>query len=677
MKKSILFILCFLFISISFNFSQTASYTKVTYLSTVTGGTGEYIQNLHSINTSLGYGLTFFTGGTTSPKMSILGSTGNVGIGTTSPALRLDVRGDGSKIGLANSAAWDHLYMFHDGATAFFRAGGAESGLAFQVNGGGSTASYDGQTYTEAMRLLGNGNVGIGTTSPGYKLSVAGNGHSFNVNPHPSGIDLYSTGNFAPHYQTDFTVYKGVPGSGSGKFTINTDGNVGIGTTTPGTKLEVAGQVKITGGAPGVGKVLTSDANGLASWVANTSSQWSTNGTNVYYNGGKIGIGTTTPEIKLDVRGDGSKIGLALNNTTDHLYLFHDITTAYLRAGGANNGLAFQVNGGGLSSYDGGSYPEVMRLLSNGNVGIGTTAPVAKLDLIGQIKISDGSQSAGRVLTSDADGLATWADPTNQWITDGSNIYYASGNVGIGTGAPTESLEVAGAVRSTGLKLNDASVIRFDDNGEISSADDNHRILFRRPENIFEIREFGDIIFSSGSGDGTSTNTMTIGSTGSVGIGVTVDKFEPNCRLSINGATYIGDFGAGYNAGFIRDSLLDDYYLWVEKGIVSEDYVVAQVTEWDDYVFNKDYELPSLKSIETFIQNNKHLPNIPSEAEVKKDGYSVHKLNRGLLKTAEEQTLHIIQQEKKIIALEAQVKELQQLAVEVEKLKQLLLENKK
>jgi hypothetical protein len=46
------------------------------------------------------------------------------------------------------------------------------------------------------------------------------------------------------------------------------DGSVGIGTTSPGAKLEVAGQIKITGGTPGTGKILTSDASGLASWAA-------------------------------------------------------------------------------------------------------------------------------------------------------------------------------------------------------------------------------------------------------------------------------------------------------------------------------------------------------------------------------------------------------------------------
>lgn len=53
-------------------------------------------------------------------------------------------------------------------------------------------------------------------------------------------------------------------------FVRGSDGNVGIGNINPGAKLEVTGQVKITGGVPGAGKVLTSDATGLASWVLPT-----------------------------------------------------------------------------------------------------------------------------------------------------------------------------------------------------------------------------------------------------------------------------------------------------------------------------------------------------------------------------------------------------------------------
>jgi hypothetical protein len=100
---------------------------------------------------------------------------------------------------------------------------------------------------------------------------------------------------------------------------INSAGNIGIGTTAPTAKLEVAGQVKITGGVPGVGKVLTSDASGLASWTnvaytesdpqvgANTTnyvSKW--NGSSLvtsqlFDNGMNVGIGTSTPGAPLEI----------------------------------------------------------------------------------------------------------------------------------------------------------------------------------------------------------------------------------------------------------------------------------------------------------------------------------------------------------------------------------------
>ena len=81
-----------------------------------------------------------------------------------------------------------------------------------------------GSFATKVLNITNAGNVGIGTTSPAYKLVIGGSGHAFSVSPHANGIDIHSTGNIAPHYQTTFTWYTGEIGSGVLRASLNASG---------------------------------------------------------------------------------------------------------------------------------------------------------------------------------------------------------------------------------------------------------------------------------------------------------------------------------------------------------------------------------------------------------------------------------------------------------------------
>jgi hypothetical protein len=87
-------------------------------------------------------------------------------------------------------------------------------------------------------------------------------------------------------------------------------------------------------------------------------------------------------------------------------------------------------------------------------------------------------------------------------------------NIGINRTSPQEKLHI------------EAGNIKFTDSGQVISADGNHRVLFRSPENILELREYGDIIFSAGVNGGGQTGTMIVKANQSVGIGTT----DPNTK---------------------------------------------------------------------------------------------------------------------------------------------------
>jgi hypothetical protein len=86
--------------------------------------------------------------------------------------------------------------------------------------------------------------------------------------------------------------------------------------------------------------------------------------------------------------------------------------------------------------------------------------------------------------------------------------------------------------------------------------------------------------------------------------------------------------------------------------------VIVDLDNWPDYVFEKDYELQPLNEVEQYINEHKHLPNIPSAKEVETDGLNLGEMNKLLLQKVEELTLHLIEQQK---VLEAQQKRIEAL----------------
>lgn len=118
-------------------------------------------------------------------------------------------------------------------------------------------------------------------------------------------------------------------------------------------------------------------------------------------------------------------------------------------------------------------------------------------------------------------------------------------------------------------------------------------------------------------------------------------KVNPN-----NGADlYFPEVGAEGNVG-IGTINTYGYRLAVDGKIITDEVMVKDPVNWYDYVFEPEYKLMPLNELETFVNKNKHLPDVPSEAEVTQNGYGLAEMNGILLKKVEELTLYIIEQQK-------------------------------
>lgn len=527
------------------------------------GGDDACLWDVNIANTVGVYGLADSTVGSIklgSGGGTISGYGGNVGIGTTSPAQKLDVSGNANISGnLTVGGTFTAGSLLATTATNI--AGGLAGYIPFQT--AASTTGFDSSLFWDNT----NKRLGIGTTAPGHKLSVAG---SADITDY-----LYNNGN---------SSYLSLAGSnvqlapnGAVALTALNGGNVGIGTTSPDALLTVAGDIHLQ------------RSGGSSVWVQTPSTDtriFSKNSGNTAFNplyldgsvialgglgsGGNVGVGTTAPWVKAQIAVTGSTVtpALFLNNTS----------------GGAGNGVSLDMStysatssstpGARIAAIDDGAYgghiaffnktgadvaavTEKMRITTSGNVGIGTTSPATKLEVI----TTDASPLTSGVqittptypqllfnATSGASGAKMWriigrgtndfeiqtlndsyagevtALQINRSGTSISNVVFPNGNVGIGTTGPDHPLVVSNSVPNIVHFLSGASnsYIRLSINGDINQrielANRNGRTALWNPA--------------------TTDAFNIIHSSGNVGIGTTNPGYKLDVAGAINSSGY-------------------------------------------------------------------------------------------------------------------------------------------
>jgi hypothetical protein len=556
---------------------------------------------------------------------TIQGNTGtstNVGIGTTDGAIpnaKLEVLSTSTQLRLANTStifseiqtnsSGHLLFNLSNTTTGRIGFGTTTPAVGFHSNMGPFMISDPTNTtgVVRSMQIVPSRVVNTGMMAGALMISncnTAGEGLALAPNGSGSldvklGAYAYSSSGWKSMWETANVNGLGIMPN---LLLAKNGGNVGIGTgaTALTAKLEVAGQVKIIDGTQGAGKVLTSDANGLASWATQTGvlsggttnymPKWtSANALSstslIYDDGANVGIGTNLPYKKLTVNGDvaflvngnnsleflgngqiPSRRGISIDNDPSGKFNF------YIHSWQTNASFNFKNALGDVN---------LMSVLGNGNVGIGNPTPTSHLEVkSGALGTTAGSQVpwtnfSGDAGTGNNDQLKIY----HQRVTGGGSNWNSS------------EIKIQRSV--------DASNMNF--------------ISFRSTNPSWGL---GAIVFGN-----DNTDHMTINNDGKVSIGaLKMTGTHSNAMLSVDG-----------------------------KMVAKE--IVVTTSNWADYVFAADYKLPNLYEVETYYLANKHLPEIPSEKEVIDNGIDVAEMNKLLLKKIEEMTIMMVQQQKDIDAM--------------------------
>jgi len=471
---------------------------------------------------------------------------GNVGIGTSVPGAKLAVSGS-IYAGLSNQIQLNAV----DNGSLYYHAA---DGTSFTIG----TKTYANPLIfainsIERMRISSLGNVGIGTTTPTSTLHVAGNilttGLSFSASStdiKTSWADIVSAGggdqwasNGADIYNKNYAT-----------------GRVGIGTTLPGSKLTTQGTIQVTGvttpiSGNGVELMFQGGAGVIQSYNRNSGGNFTplrlnaqvldfkvSDATKMYIDAaGSVGIGTTNPGAKLTVAGGN----LLLDNAAQ--IQFGDNTTR-VTGHGINDTLGFIT-----------SNTERLSITASGNVGIGTTNPIHKLQVTGNTYVN-----AGTLFIDSANSL-NWGD-SQQGILGQNTIGLIfrtgntermrathSGNIGIGTTSPSSTLAISGGtgavlnvhgghirgLNSVPLDRDYAVPLGYiqDNYGAPGSSSSSSWLL--NGNTLGSKKTIGSIDNQDLGIITNNTDRITVLKDGKVGIGTT----NPGARLDVSGASYL------------------------------------------------------------------------------------------------------------------------------------------
>ena len=315
---------------------------------------------------------------------------------------------------------------------------------------------------SNALAMSVQGSLGVGVASPAYKLDVDGDlnlstGSTLRINGTPAVFSNWTVSG-SDIYRSSANV--GVGAAPTGKFQVNV-GNASAETAAWDNTKVVFGDIS-SGSSQGLGFGVTTNSHasiislapgvawrGLEYWAA--YHDWYTGGTQrmTLDSSGKVGIGTTSPDLELHVHdANAANSGIILSSTSGYHRLFDSGGQLYFQSGtAASSDSRADINF--TSMYNATSYMKILG--SNGNVGIGTTSPTYKLNISTDtnydgISLRDSTRELLKIAKGNNGSYINMFDSGTSKVnisTTGSS-YINGGNVGIGTTSPNRQLQIYG-----------------------------------------------------------------------------------------------------------------------------------------------------------------------------------------------------------------------------------------